>query len=177
MAPLSYHPRTAGHYIAHRLSRRPEDCSVQQRVAGVFSLGLILVVGLGRWSDNLSTMIAAWAVVLGLSGLAYWHTRTLVLREKPLLMLDDDSATVTWPPSADTLEFSIARSRLLAIEITDDRQSGGDDVLSLAFSILLGFTGDDGQPAQRVAFQTTNSIEATAMLEWLEEWTSLPIQR
>ena len=150
---------------------------VAMMVAGVFSLGLILVVGLGRWSDNLSTMIAAWAVVLGLSGLAYWHTRTLVLREKPLLMLDDDSATVTWPPSADTLEFSIARSRLLAIEITDDRQSGGDDVLSLAFSILLGFTGDDGQPAQRVAFQTTNSIEATAMLEWLEEWTSLPIQR
>ena len=144
-------------------------------IAGLVSFVSIFVAGVGGWSDDLSVMIAAWIVVLGLSGLAYWHTRTLVLREKPVLMLDDGSATVTWPPAADTPEFSIARSRLLAIEIIDDRQSGCDEVLSLAFSILLRFTSDDGQPAQRVAFQTTNSIEATSMLEWLEEWTGLPV--
>ena len=140
-------------------------------VAGVVSFVLIFVVGIGGWSDNLSTMIAVWAVVLGFSSLAYWHTRTLVLREKPVLMLDDDLATVTWPPSAGAPELSIARSRLLAIEISDDRQRDQDS--SLSFSILLQFTSDDVQPAQRLAFQTTNSIEATAMLEWLEEWTGL----
>ena len=144
-------------------------------IAGVVSLTLVLVVSIGGWSDNLSVMIATWTVLLGLSGGAYWHTRTLVLREKPVLILDDGLATVTWPPSADTPEFSIARSHLLAIELSDDPQPAGDDNSSLKFSILLRFTGDDGQPAQRVAFQTTNSIEATAMLEWLEEWTGLPV--
>ena len=144
-------------------------------IAGLVSFVSIFVAGIGGWSDHLSVMIAVWIVVLGLSGVAYWHTRTLVLREKPVLILDDGLATVTWPPSADTLEFSIARSRLLAIEIIDARQSGADDVLSLTYSILLRFSGNDGQPSQRVAFQTTNSIEATAMLEWLEEWTGLPV--
>ncbi len=146
-------------------------------IAGLVSFVSIFVVGVGGWSDHLSVMIAVWIVVLGLSGLAYWHTRTLVRCEKPVLMLDDGLATVTWPPSADAPEFSIARSCLLAIEISDDRQSGGDDVFSLTYSILLRFSGNDGQPSQRVAFQTTNSLEATAMLEWLEEWTGLPVQR
>lgn len=146
-------------------------------IAGLVSFVSIFVAGIGGWSDHLSVMIAVWIVVLGLSGLAYWHTRALVLREKPVLILDDGLATVTWPPSNDKFEYSIARSRLLAIEIIDDRQSGGDDVSSLTFSVLLRFTSDDGQPAQRVAFQTTNSIEATSMLEWLEEWTGLPLQR
>ncbi len=144
-------------------------------VAGVVSFVLIFVVGIGGWSDNLSAMIAVWAVVIGLSSLAYWHTGTLVLREKPVLMLDDDLATVTWPPSADAPEFSIARSRLLAIEVSDDRQRVRDHDSNLTYSILLRFTIDDVQPAQRLAFQTTNSIEATSMLEWLEEWTGLPV--
>ncbi len=144
-------------------------------IAGLMSIVSIFVVGVGGWSDHLSVMIAVWIVVLGLSGLAYWHTRTLVLREKPVLMLNDGLATVTWPPSADTLVLSIARSRLLAIEMMDDQQSGGADVSSRSYSILLRFTGDDGQPTQRVAFQTTNSLEATSMLEWLEQWTGLPV--
>ncbi|MBC7819833.1 MAG: hypothetical protein IAG10_23360 [Planctomycetaceae bacterium] len=150
--------------------------AVALTIAGLVSFVSIFVVGVGGWSDHLSVMIAVWAVVLGLSGLAYWHTRTLVLREKPVLMLDDGLATVTWPPSADTPEFSVARSRLLAIEISADRQRDRDDDSSLIFSILLRFTGDDGQSTQRSAFQTTNSIEATSMLEWLEEWMKLPVE-
>ena len=157
------------------LSTNGQPGIVASMIAGVVSFVLIFVVGIGGWSDNLSAMIAVWAVVLGLSGLAYWHTRSLVLREQPVLILEDDLANVKWPPSAGTPEFSLARSRLLAIELNNDRPRGQDGDSSLTFSILLQFNSDDGQPAQRVAFQTTSSIEATAMLEWLEEWTGLSV--
>lgn len=139
-------------------------------VAGMVSFVLILVVGVGGWSDKLSTMIALWIVVLGLSGGAYWHTRALVLREPPLLILDDDLATVTWPPSTDVPEFCLPRARVLSIEISDDRQGVQADDANVTFSLRLRFTGDDGHPAHRSAFETNNSLEATAMLEWLEEW-------
>lgn len=144
-------------------------------IASLLSFLAIFVVGIGGWSDDLSVMIAVWVAILGLSGLAYWHTRSLVLREKPVLILDDGLATVTWPQSPEMPELSVVRSRLLSLELSDDRQSGGDEIFSLTSSILLRFTGNDGQTAQRVAFQTTNSLEATSMLEWLEEWTGLPV--
>jgi hypothetical protein len=138
-------------------------------IASLLSFVSILIAGAGGWSDDLNVMIGVWIVMLGLSGWSYWHTRSLVLREKPVLIWDDNPATVTWPPSTDTPECSVARSRLLAIEFGDDRQHGGDEIFSLTFSLLIRFIGDDGQPAQRVACQTTNSLEATWLREWLEE--------
>ncbi len=146
-------------------------------IASLLSFVAIFVVGIGGWSDDLTVMIAVWMAIVALSSLAYWHTRSLVRREKPVLILDDGLSIVTWPPSAEMPELSVARSRLLAMEVSDDRQSGCDESSSLTFSILLRFNVNDGQSAQRVVFQTTNSLEATSMLEWLEEWTGLPGQR
>jgi hypothetical protein len=139
-------------------------------IAGLVSFVAIFVAGIGGWSDNLNAMISTWLVVVGLSGLAYWHTQALVLGEQPVLRLNDRSATVIWTALNGAPEFSIARSRVSGVEINDDRESGGDVEFHPTFSILLRFTGDDGQPAQRVAFHATNCIEAMAMLEWLQEW-------
>ncbi len=158
----------------HVLPTNGQPWMVALTISGLVSFVAIFVVGIGGWSDHLQVMIVTWGVVLGLSGSAYWHTRSLVLREQPILVLNDGLATVTWPSSADAPEFSVARSRLLAIQISDDLQRGQEGDSSLIYSILLRFTGDDGQPAQRSAFQTTNSLEATAMLEWLEERMGLP---
>lgn len=141
--------------------------------AGVVSLTLVLVVSIGGWSDNREVMIAAWALLFGLSCWAYWHTRSLVQRETPVLVLDDALATVTWPPTVNAPEFSIARSHLLAIELSDEHPPHGNDKAALTYSILLRFTGADGQSATRLAFQTTNSTEASSMMEWMEEWTGL----
>ena len=145
-------------------------------VAGVASVGAIIFVGFGGWADGLGSMIATWAGLLGLSGLAYWHTLSLILRESPVLILDDGMQTVTWPCSETTPAFSLPRSRLLGIEI-DDSPQPDDDENAWDFSILLSFNGEQGQPAKRLVLKTTSGTEAAALADWLEEWAGLPVEK
>ncbi len=143
-------------------------------VLGVLSIPTIFAFLIVGWGESLITMLVTWAVLLGLSGLAFWHTRSLVRREPAVLILDDDSATVTWPPTSDAPEFSIARSRLLSVEI-DDAPSAEHAVDSnIDFSILLQFIGDDGQPARRFVLKTHSGNEAASVADWLEDWAELP---
>ncbi len=144
-------------------------------VLGVISTFTIFVILIfSGWGESLGAMLATWTVLLGLSGLAYWHTRSLVRREPAVLILDDDSATVTWPQSADVPEFSILRSQLLSVEMDDVPPSENPTTSNLDFSILLQFIGDDGQPAKRFVLKTHSGIEAASVADWLEDWAELP---
>lgn len=146
---------------------------VAMLAAGLLSILSIIVLGFGGWSGNLGSVAATWAILIGLSAWAFTHTRSLVLREPPSLILDDRLGTVTWPASDKAPELSLPRSRLLGIEIDDSPQTDHDDEGSWNFSIVLKFVGDDGQPSQRFFAQTTSGTEAAALADWVEEWAEL----
>jgi len=137
--------------------------------SGVLSIVAMFVVGFGGWSEDLSVMITVWATVIVLSIMAFRHTRSLVLREPPVLVLDDALETVTWPSSTNTPELSLPRSRLLGVEI-DDLPQIENDQQAWDFSILLSFNDDNGQPAKRLVLKTTSGTEAAALADWLDDW-------
>ena len=143
-------------------------------VAGAASVAAIIVVGFGGWADGLVSMTATWVGLLGLSGLAYWHTRSLILREPPVLILDDAVEAITWPSSDNAPAFSLPRSRLLGVEI-DDSPQPDDDENAWDFSIMLSFNGEQGQPTKRLVLKTTSGTEAAAIADWLEDWAGLPV--
>ena len=143
-------------------------------VLGVLSVPTIFAFLIVGWGDSLSTMLVTWTVLLGMSGLAYWHTCALVRREPAVLILDDDSEMVTWPQSADVPAFSIPRSRLLRVAIDDGPPTADAADSSMDFSVLLQFVDDDGQPAQRFVLKTHNGNEAASVADWLEDWAELP---
>lgn len=137
-------------------------------IGGIASIVAALVILGGGWLENRNVLLTTWAVLLSLVGSAYWHTRSLVKRERPLLILDDGSSTATWPASAERSDFSVLRSRLLAVEVEDSPTE-----VSSAFSIWLRFTDDNGQPARRCVLKTDNGREAAALADWLEDWAKL----
>lgn len=164
--------RDAERWLVRRTNGQP--LVVAAIVAGMASVAAIFIVGLGGWADGLGSMTATWAGLLGLSGLAFWHTRSVILREPPVLVLDNGLGTVTWPSTADAPAFSLPRSRLLGVEI-DDSPQPDDDENAWDFSILLSFNGEQGQPAKRLVLKTTSGTEAAALADWLEDWVGLPV--
>lgn len=144
-------------------------------VAGGLSLAATFVIVLCGWEENLFGLAMTWCVLVGFSVGAYWHTRSLVLRERPVLILDDDLATVTWPESNDTPAFSLSRSQLSGVELAD-RPANADELgLSPDFVVRLIFKNDAEQPANRIVLCTPNGIEATALAEWVENWIAQPL--
>jgi hypothetical protein len=144
-------------------------------VAGVLGIPLIFVIHFGGWAASLIGMLSAWLVLLMLCGAAYWHTLSLVRQERPVLILNDDSATVTWPATEDAPEFSLARSDVLSVEIDDSPPPENGEESHVDFSILLQFAGDDGHTAKRLVFKTHSGTEAAAVADWLEDWTAVPV--
>ncbi len=141
-------------------------------VAGGLSFASTFAIVLCGWEENLFGLAVTWGVLVGVSVGAYWHTRSLVRRELPVLILDDDLATVTWPESNDVAVLSLSLSQLSGVELAD--QPANADELGLApdFVVRLIFKNDMEQPAHRTVLCTPNGIEATALTEWLQEWIS-----
>ena len=141
---------------------------VAMMVMGFASISILLVVGLAGWAESLSAMLVTWTFLLGSSGLAFWHTRSLVRHELPLLILDEDS--VTWPTTTDAPEFSVARAQLRSVELEEAPQLQNS---SSDFLIQFEFIGDDGQPVKRLVLKTHSGIEAVSITDWLEDWAGL----
>ena len=146
-------------------------------LAGGLSLASTFVLVLCGWEENLVGLAVTWCVLIGVSVGAYWHTRSLVRREPPVLILDDDLATVTWPESKDSPAFSLSRAELLAVELADQPANADELGLMPDFVVRLAFKSDDDQPLSRTVLCTPNGIEATALAEWLEDWIALPAVR
>ena len=164
--------RDAERWLVRRTNGQP--LVVAAIVAGMASVAAIVAVGLAGWADGLGSMTVTWGGLLGLSGLAYWHTRSVILREPPVLVLDNGLETVTWPSANNEPAFSLPRSRLLGVEI-DDSPQPDDDENAWDFSILLSFNGEQGQPAKRLVLKTTSGTEAAALAEWLKDWAGLSV--
>lgn len=141
---------------------------VAMMVMGFACIPTLLVVNMAGWSESVNAMLTTWTLLLGSSGLAFWHTRSLVRRELPLLILDED--LVTWPTTTDSPEFSVTRARLRSVELEEAPRSQNG---SIDFLIQLDFIGDDGQPAKRLVLKTHSGIEAASVTDWLEDWAGL----
>lgn len=146
-------------------------------VAGGISLAATFVIVLCGWEENLFGLTATWCVLIGISVGSYWHTRSLVRRERPVLILDDATATVTWPESNDTPAFSLPKGQLSAVEIADQPTNADELGLSPDFVVRLSFKNGDEQPERRTVLCTPNGIEANALAEWLEDWIVHPAVR
>lgn len=143
-------------------------------IAGGLSLAATFVIVLCGWEENLFGLAATWCVLIGISIGAYWHTRSLVRQERPVLILDDATATVTWPESNDMPAFSLSQRQLSGVELADQPANANELGLSPDFVVRLSFKSDDEQPGTRTVLCTPNGIEATALAEWLEDWIALP---
>ena len=141
---------------------------VAMMLLGFASIPTLFFVLLCGWTESVSAMLMTWVLLLGSSGLAFWHTRSLVRHELPLLILDDDS--VTWPMTTDAPEFSVARDRLRSVELEEAPQSQNS---SSDFRIQFEFIGDDGQPVKRLVLKTHSGMEAASITDWLEDWAGL----
>lgn len=139
-------------------------------IGEIASIAAIFVAGAGGWWQSLPFMLTTWTALLTLIGLAFWHTRSLVRREPPLLILDNASMTVTWPGSDAAPKFSVSRTQLLGAEMDVSRPSPSAPPAAERFAILLRFTGDDGQPTRRLVRDTDRAAEAGALAAWLDAW-------
>ncbi len=146
-------------------------------VAGGLSLASTFTIVLCGWEENLFGLAATWCVLIGVSVAAYLHTRTLVLREHPVFILDDATATVTWPGSNDTPAFSLPREQLSAVELADQPANADELGLSPDFVVRLSFKSDDEQSVKRTVLCTPNGTEAAALAEWLKDWIARPADR
>lgn len=146
-------------------------------IAGGLSFASTFAIVLCGWEENLFGMAATWCVLIGISAAAYWHTRSLVRRERPVLILDDELATVTWPEANDTPPFSLPKGRLSAVELVDQPANAQELGLAPDFVVRLSFKKDDDQSAARTVLCTPNGIEANALKEWLQHWIAQPTVR
>ncbi len=146
-------------------------------IAGGLSFASTFTIVLCGWEENLFGLAVTWCGLIGISVGTYLHTRSLVLRERPVLILDDATATVTWPESNDTPAFSLPKGRLSAVELADQPANADELGLSPDFVVRLAFKNDDEQPGHRTVLCTPNGIEATALAEWLEDWIAQPAAR
>lgn len=146
-------------------------------VAGGLSLAATFVIVLCGWEENLFGLVATWCVLIGISIGAFWHTRSLVLQERPVLILDDTAATVTWPESNAAPAFSLSRRQLSGVELANQPANADELGLSPDYVVRLSFKSDDEPPANRTVLCTPNGIEATSLAEWLEDWIALTVVR
>lgn len=143
-------------------------------IAGGLSLAATFTIVLCGWEENLFGLMATWCVLIGISVGTYWHTRSLVLQERPVLILDDATATVTWPESNAAPAFSLSRRQLSGVELADQPANADELGLSPDCVVRLSFKSDDEQPGTRTVLCTPNGTEATALAEWLEDWIAQP---
>ncbi len=144
-------------------------------IAGGLSFAATFSIVLCGWEENLVGLVVTWCGVIGISAGTYLHTRSLVLQERPVLILDDATATVTWPESNATPAFWVSRRQLSAVELANQPANADELGLSPDFVVRLSFKNDDEQPGNRTVLCTPNGIEASALAEWLEDWIAQPL--
>lgn len=158
------------------LETKGEPAIVGLCAAGVLSFAATFVVGIYGWSDSLVMMLATWAIVLGLSGLAYWHTRSLVMREPALLILDDVTGTVICPQTSTSAAFSVERSRLIGLGLDPPPPEYPDPESTKTQSLALAFVGEDGQRKQHLILSSQDECQIADVRAWLEERAGLRME-
>jgi hypothetical protein len=143
-----------------------QPLAVAAIVLGVLSLPSLIIAHSNGWSKSGSAMLIVWLVLLGLSVLSFGHTRSLIRREIPTVILDDAAAEVVWPVSGGHPAVSVPRSQLKMVEIDDAPATDANGL----FTISWQFTDADGHPAERLVFKTRRGLEAVALADWLEDW-------
>lgn len=155
------------------LETKGEPAVVGLCAAGVLSFASTFVIGIYGWSDSLVVMLETWAILLVLSGLAYWHTRSLVLREPVLLILDDATGAVTFSKTETSAEFCVERLRLLGLEVDPPSPSYPDPESTKTHSLALAFVGDDGQRKQHVVLTSQDECQIAEVRAWIQQWAGL----
>lgn len=150
-----------------------QPLAVAAIVLGVLSIPSMMLAHASDWSNSPAAMLLLWLVLLSLSVLAFAHTRSLVRRETPTVILDDNAAEVVWPASSEQPAVTVPLSRLRQVVINDAASTNGTSDASPVFSVAWQFTDADGHPAERVVFKTRRGLEAVALVEWLEDWAKL----
>lgn len=150
-----------------------QPLAVAAIVLGVLSVPSLMLAHANGWSGSTSAMLMLWSAIISFTVLAFCHTRSLVHRETPTLILDDAAAEVIWIPSPEQSVITVPRSRLRKITIDDDSGSEHSDEPNAIFTLSWQFTDADGQLAERFIFKTRRGLEAVSLADWLEEWAEL----
>ena len=143
-------------------------------VAGSLSFASTFMVVLSGSEENLFGIASIWCGVIGISIGAYWHTKSLMRRERPVLILDDALASVTWPQSNDSPAFSVPRGDLLGVELTDQPINANELGLAPDHVVRLLFKSDAEPSQHRTVLCTPSVTEAVALVEWMERWIAHP---
>ena len=143
-------------------------------VAGALSFAATFVVVLSGSEENLLALASIWCGLIGISIGAYWHTKSLIRREHPVLILDDESLSVTWPASNDSPVFSVPRGDLLGAELVDQPLNANELGLAPDHVVRLLFKSDAEQPQKRTVLCTPSAVEAISLAEWLQRWIERP---
>ena len=139
-------------------------------IAGSLSLGSAFVVVLTGCEENVLVMASIWCGLIGISVGAYWHTRSLIRQERPILVLDDAVGLVTWPESNDSPAFTVARDELLGVELVDQPINAEELGLAPDHVVCLLIRSDDEQPQKQTVLISSNATEAIAVAGWLQRW-------
>lgn len=143
-------------------------------VAGSLSFAATFVVVLSGSEENLFSISSIWCGLIGISISAYWHTKSLIRRERPVLILDDESLSVTWPASNDSPAFSVPRGDLLGVELADQPLNANELGLAPDQVVRLLFKSDAEPSQHRTVLCTPSAVEAISLAEWLQRWIDLP---
>ncbi len=156
------------------LTTNGQPLLVMLSVAGALSFGATFAVVLSGSEENLIAITAIWGGLIGISIVAYWHTRSLIRRERPVLILDDSAASVTWPESNGSPAFSVTRGEVLGVELADHPLNADELGLAPDHVVRLLFKSDDEPSQKRTVLCTPSAAEAISLAEWLQRWIESP---
>ncbi|HLQ43225.1 MAG TPA: DUF3592 domain-containing protein, partial [Planctomycetaceae bacterium] len=113
-------------------------------VAGAISFVSAFIIGFGEWTASVGVTSGVWLFLIGMSLLAYWHTRSTVLSEPPVLIADNTLRTVTWPARGDDgFELTIPAIQIRAVELDEIRTHDHEGDTVPDYSVRLAFIGND----------------------------------
>ena len=143
-------------------------------IAGAIDLSVIFLLGSSDLYARIGVMSFVWLFLIGVTGLAYWHTWFSARSEPPVLIADDATRTVSWPTAnAESSDLTVAAAQLRAVTLDEAITTAADGKTDLSFSVWLTFIGDDGQPTTRLVLKTNDGHEAETLADWLDDWSGL----
>ena len=146
--------------------------------AGLSSFVALFIAGLSDLYSSLIAMSILWLLLMGLTGLAYWHTWQSARSEPALLIANEATCTVSWPATnADNSDLSIAATQLRAVELTESVTTAADGETDFSFAVSVTYLADNGQLTTRPVMKTNDIREAEVLADWLDDWSGLGQRR
>jgi hypothetical protein len=160
----------------HVLPTNGQPVVVAMLILGVLALAATFALQAADLSDDGMALVVTWTLLVLVTGIAYQHTRSLVRGESASLILDEDSATVTWPASATGSGLSVPRACVNGVEIDAEPLDKSSMAFQTNFSICLRFHDETtGLSGRRRVCTTHNGLEAASVADWLSDWFAIKV--